>query len=140
MKPLQDQESQDIFKVDSYRVGPGGLSPGRPAGPPIAPPETPDVPGGCPVCRHTMQNLGVAGQRIFWCPRCGTLREYTGDFARVEQPLWILGVLRAAALCPKRQGTIQGRHVESSFKIEQRDLEEPRVELIVTDHSGRRVV
>jgi Zn-finger nucleic acid-binding protein len=25
----------------------------------------------CPVCSATMQNLGAATDRIFWCPRCG---------------------------------------------------------------------
>jgi hypothetical protein len=43
----------------------------------------------CPVCNHTMQNLGVPDQRIFWCPRCGTLREYgAGGFCRDESPRW----------------------------------------------------
>lgn len=28
----------------------------------------------CPVCEHTMQ--GIAGaNRVFWCPRCGTLKD-----------------------------------------------------------------
>lgn len=39
----------------------------------------------CPICGHTMQNLGVGddpapmSRRVFWCPRCGTLREEVGD-------------------------------------------------------------
>ena len=35
----------------------------------------------CPTCSHTMQNLGLdsAGRRVFWCPRCGTLREEVSD-------------------------------------------------------------
>ena len=28
----------------------------------------------CPTCDHTMHNLGVESQRIFWCPRCGTIK------------------------------------------------------------------
>lgn len=27
----------------------------------------------CPKCNHTLQNIGAKDQRIFWCPRCGTL-------------------------------------------------------------------
>jgi hypothetical protein len=26
-----------------------------------------------------MENLGVAGRRVFWCPRCGTLKEILTD-------------------------------------------------------------
>lgn len=38
----------------------------------------------CPTCGHTMQNLGVDSgpgptRRVFWCPRCGTLREELSD-------------------------------------------------------------
>lgn len=35
----------------------------------------------CPTCDATMQNLGVEsppdrpGRQVFWCPRCGTIRE-----------------------------------------------------------------
>jgi hypothetical protein len=35
-----------------------------------------------------MQNLGANGQRIFWCPRCGTLRTYTGEHVEDEPPMW----------------------------------------------------
>lgn len=31
----------------------------------------------CPTCDHTMQNLGADDRRIFWCPRCGTIRDQT---------------------------------------------------------------
>jgi rubrerythrin len=27
----------------------------------------------CDICGHTIQNVGAEGQRIFWCPRCGSL-------------------------------------------------------------------
>jgi Transcription factor zinc-finger len=43
----------------------------------------------CPTCDHTMQNLGVNGQRIFWCPRCGTLRSITGEHQEDDPPRWI---------------------------------------------------
>ena len=26
----------------------------------------------CPICSHTMHNLGIEGEQKFWCPRCGT--------------------------------------------------------------------
>lgn len=32
----------------------------------------------CPICSHTMEGLDTPGRRLFWCPRCGTLRELTG--------------------------------------------------------------
>jgi Zn-finger nucleic acid-binding protein len=32
----------------------------------------------CPVCDHTMQNLGTVDYRLWWCPRCGTLKEDLG--------------------------------------------------------------
>jgi hypothetical protein len=30
----------------------------------------------CHTCRHTLSNLGLdeAGRRVFWCPRCGSLK------------------------------------------------------------------
>jgi hypothetical protein len=42
----------------------------------------------CPVCQRTMQNLGVEGQRKFWCPSCGTLKTVSGDYENVESPRW----------------------------------------------------
>ena len=29
----------------------------------------------CPTCDHTMHNVGSPDRRIYWCPRCGTLKE-----------------------------------------------------------------
>ncbi len=44
----------------------------------------------CDTCSHTMQNLGVEGQRIFWCPRCGSLKTVVGhadkEFTNTERP------------------------------------------------------
>ena len=44
----------------------------------------------CPICNHTMQNLGVEGERKFWCPRCGALKTmiFTG-FEEWQAPYWI---------------------------------------------------
>jgi hypothetical protein len=38
----------------------------------------------CPICRHTMQNLGASTDRIFWCPRCGCILTHSGDFENVS--------------------------------------------------------
>lgn len=43
----------------------------------------------CPVCNHTMQNIGATGQRIFWCPRCGTLKTESASYSEHEVPRWI---------------------------------------------------
>lgn len=41
----------------------------------------------CDTCGHTMANLGVEGQRIFWCGRCGTVKSIDpGGFESVEAP------------------------------------------------------
>lgn len=32
----------------------------------------------CPTCGHTMQRLDSV-RHLFWCPRCGTLREEISD-------------------------------------------------------------
>lgn len=30
----------------------------------------------CPTCSHTMQHLGIdLSEMLWWCPRCGTLKE-----------------------------------------------------------------
>lgn len=33
----------------------------------------------CPICKHTMSQLGLdqVNRRVFWCPRCGTLKTIT---------------------------------------------------------------
>lgn len=28
----------------------------------------------CPLCGHTMHNLGVVNAGKFWCPRCGSIK------------------------------------------------------------------
>ena len=37
----------------------------------------------CPVCNHTMQNLGLEtdARRVFWCPRCGCVKTLTRQSA-----------------------------------------------------------
>lgn len=44
----------------------------------------------CPTCAHTMNDLGLSAppltarepvRRVYWCPRCGTLREELSDAA-----------------------------------------------------------
>lgn len=42
----------------------------------------------CPTCDHTMQGIGKleTGERLFWCPRCGTIRR-----VRHERTGWIAG-------------------------------------------------
>lgn len=36
----------------------------------------------CPNCDHTMQQVSgpmiEAGNRVFWCPRCGTIKDIDG--------------------------------------------------------------
>jgi hypothetical protein len=45
----------------------------------------------CPTCSETMQNLGLSDRepvgmtrRVFWCPRCGTLREELSDIGAAQ--------------------------------------------------------
>jgi hypothetical protein len=48
-----------------------------------------------PACRHTMQNLGATRDRIFWCPRCGTVKSDTGGFENVNRPA-LVGLVATA--------------------------------------------
>ncbi len=52
----------------------------------------------CPTCDHTMQNLGVNGQKIFWCNRCGTIKTVCGDYEEIEETIWIRNIIYAADL------------------------------------------
>jgi tRNA(Ile2) C34 agmatinyltransferase TiaS len=40
----------------------------------------------CPSCSGTMQNVGVPDSRVFWCPRCGTLRMVDSDDVESDHP------------------------------------------------------
>ena len=30
----------------------------------------------CPTCDHTMQLIAESDEDVFWCPRCGTIKDY----------------------------------------------------------------
>lgn len=32
----------------------------------------------CPTCNHTMQRISPDVMGMFWCPRCGTIRNHLG--------------------------------------------------------------
>lgn len=96
----------------------------------------------CSVCNHTMSNLGSPERRIFWCPRCGTLREYTGDFQRVEMPMNLDKILQAARLllAKKRVDEVAGIiRVDAHFEVRHADEESPLMELVVFGPNGRRI-
>jgi hypothetical protein len=44
----------------------------------------------CPTCSHTMQKLSAAPKHLWWCPRCGTLKEVVGhlgkEYVSAEMP------------------------------------------------------
>lgn len=92
----------------------------------------------CPTCNHTMQNLGAEGQRIFYCPRCGTLKEYCGDFFRIELPYWLRQALSLHDL--KRQANAV-THTETAVRliITQGDGE-PQIDFHIYDRNGKRVI
>ena len=94
----------------------------------------------CPTCNATMQNLGSPGRRVYWCARCGTLKEVADDCARVELPGWLRHVVAAAQLRPGALNQTQSTAINGTFEIRQRDLEPPQVELVVVDNLGRRMV
>lgn len=52
----------------------------------------------CPTCDHTMQNLGVNGQNIFWCNRCGTIKTVIGDYEEIEieETIWVKNIIHVA--------------------------------------------
>ena len=41
----------------------------------------------CDICAHTIQNVGAEDQRIFWCPRCGSLTTENGEHRKVESTI-----------------------------------------------------
>jgi transposase len=51
----------------------------------------------CPNCDHTMQQVSgpmiEAGNRVFWCPRCGTIKDADGK----STPMLVSRVVRLAA-------------------------------------------
>lgn len=93
----------------------------------------------CPVCGHTMQNLGAPERRIFWCQRCGTLKELTGEFSRVEMPIWLRHVHKVSGV-QARRNCMQSSQVKAELTVRQEDEEIPRIDMAVFDHLNRRVV
>lgn len=51
----------------------------------------------CSICNHTVQNLGVADRRVFWCSRCGTVKTVDDDHENVSVP-WLVDRVKAAHL------------------------------------------
>lgn len=51
----------------------------------------------CPTCSHTMHKLDSGVKHLWWCPRCGTLKEVVGhlgkEYVSAEAPK-IVGRLR----------------------------------------------
>lgn len=41
----------------------------------------------CEICGHTVQNLGVQGRKVFWCPRCGSKRN-AASMSKLLRPDW----------------------------------------------------
>jgi predicted RNA-binding Zn-ribbon protein involved in translation (DUF1610 family) len=67
----------------------------------------------CPTCSHTMEGLDAReGERLFWCPRCGTIKQERmlgGCRDNIGQPklvAYIKGVEEQAehAICKGREG------------------------------------
>jgi hypothetical protein len=49
----------------------------------------------CDICDHTVQNIGAKGRRIWWCPRCGSLRTKIGEHSQTDVPILVDRVRRA---------------------------------------------
>ena len=44
----------------------------------------------CPTCDHTMQSVGTPDNKVWWCPRCGTIKMWGDDLpGNTEAPRWI---------------------------------------------------
>ena len=52
----------------------------------------------CPVCDHTMQNMGVEHRRVFWCPRCGSLKEEIVEGSHVEPTMFMRQIIKASQI------------------------------------------
>ena len=79
----------------------------------------------CPTCDHTMQNLGVDNQRIFWCPKCGTLKTESGDHSEVEQTIWTKRLIESARLAYPHMHVAQKSTVGADWPVTQRDMSSP---------------
>jgi hypothetical protein len=83
----------------------------------------------CPVCGQTMQNLGTPERRVFWCAGCGTLKEETGDFSKVEMPASLRQVVAAANAFPGRADVRLHAAVKAVFKVDQIGGDIPTVKM-----------
>jgi len=94
----------------------------------------------CPVCGKTMQSIGLddPNRRTWWCAGCGSLKEMTGDFSRVELPGDLRHVIEAAGLSDGRFGGIQSTTVKAAFNVRREGGDPPTVEMVIFDHLGRR--
>jgi len=92
----------------------------------------------CPICQHTMENLGSPSRRIWWCPRCGTLKEETGETGQVVLPIWLRNILESCDLAPRALGQSQCSGVRVTFIVRQVDREVPQLELQIFRPDGTR--
>lgn len=85
----------------------------------------------CPTCDHTMQNLGVENQKIFWCPRCGTLKTISGDYEEIEQTIFIKRIFNVAKkkLAYPSYQDIQKCDVSAYFTVNPKNLDHPSIDL-----------
>jgi len=65
----------------------------------------------CPVCDHTMQNLGLGTRTVFWCPNCGTLKTRSGEHEESEATAIMRHVVREAKI-----GGVPGLFYQSIVK------------------------
>lgn len=95
----------------------------------------------CPTCNRTMHSIGkdAEGERTFWCSSCGTLKEYRGDFCRIELPTNLRRIIEVAGLSVGRADTSQHASVEVIYRIDQYHEDSPRLEQIILRGDGRRL-
>lgn len=94
----------------------------------------------CPICNHTMQSIGRDDPRArtWWCQRCGTLKENTGDFESIELPLNLQHIITAAELKPGK-GDYAVSCVRIACLVRQYEGQQPTIELTnVFTQDGRR--
>lgn len=79
----------------------------------------------CPICDHTMQDLGIKdiSHNIYWCPRCGTLKT-VNKFNSISMTFWSKRIIEAARLSKAEQNVIQSSVVKVDYHVNQRDMSE----------------
>jgi hypothetical protein len=88
----------------------------------------------CTICNHTVQNIGIEGRgqrRIFWCPRCGSLKTERGDSSDTRPPEL---VERVRAVAGTARECISGE--EPSFAIGRRHWLTLCESIAVGEHIG----